>query len=153
MNKKRIIKIIEVTLVFLMIFLVVNVLWQVASRYLLKSPSSFTDELARFLMIWIGLLGAAYMTAEKEHISLDTFLKKRSHDAQEKLKFFISLAIVIFSITVMIIGGSWLVYSRHLLDVRSTALNLPMSWVYAILPISGLLIIYFEFTSNKLSKS
>lgn len=136
-----------------MAFLVINVLWQVASRYLLKSPSSFTDELARFLMIWIGLLGAAYMTAEKEHISLDAFLKKRSPEVQKKITLFISLAIIVFSITVLIIGGSWLVYSRHLLGVRSTALNLPMAWVYAILPISGLLIIYYEITSNKFSKS
>ncbi len=147
MNRNRITKILELVLVYLMAFLVINVLWQVASRYLLKSPSSFTDELARFLMIWIGLLGAAYMTAEKEHISLDAFLKKRNPETQKKLKFFISLVIIIFSITVLIIGGSWLVYSRHLLGIKSTALNLPMAWVYAVIPISGLLIIYYEITT------
>ena len=49
------------TLVFLMALMVINVLWQVASRFILGSPSSFTDELARYLMIWIGILGAAYV--------------------------------------------------------------------------------------------
>jgi TRAP-type C4-dicarboxylate transport system permease small subunit len=39
---------------------VAAVLWQVFSRYVLADPSSFTDELVRYLMVWIGLLGAAY---------------------------------------------------------------------------------------------
>jgi hypothetical protein len=47
-------------LILLMFLLVVSVLWQVISRYVFSSPSSWTEELARFLLIWISLLGAAY---------------------------------------------------------------------------------------------
>lgn len=46
--------------VIVMIALVMCVVWQVFSRYVLNQPSTLTDELARFLMIWVGLLGAAY---------------------------------------------------------------------------------------------
>ncbi|HCS2988569.1 TPA: TRAP transporter small permease subunit, partial [Shigella flexneri] len=46
--------------VAVMLALVVCVVWQVFSRYVLNQPSTLTDELARFLMIWVGLLGAAY---------------------------------------------------------------------------------------------
>ena len=38
--------------VAVMIALVVCVVWQVFSRYVLNQPSTLTDELARFLMIW-----------------------------------------------------------------------------------------------------
>ena len=57
--RKIIDKGLELSLIFLMAFLVVDVLWQVLSRYILVSPSSVTDELAGYLLIWVGLLGAA----------------------------------------------------------------------------------------------
>ena len=55
--KNTIDKILEWTLVVSMSLLVVDVLWQVFSRFILQNPSSFTEELARFLLIWVGLLG------------------------------------------------------------------------------------------------
>ena len=49
--RKIIDKGLELSLIFLMAFLVVDVLWQVLSRYILVSPSSVTDELAGYLLI------------------------------------------------------------------------------------------------------
>ena len=45
----------------LIVVLVLDVSWQVLSRYVASSPSTFTDELARYLMVWMGFLGGAYM--------------------------------------------------------------------------------------------
>jgi TRAP-type C4-dicarboxylate transport system permease small subunit len=56
--------------------LVLNVLWQVISRFILGHPSSFTDELAGYLLIWVGLLGAAYATGQKQHLAIDLISKK-----------------------------------------------------------------------------
>ncbi|MDP7572961.1 MAG: TRAP transporter small permease subunit, partial [Myxococcota bacterium] len=58
-------------LVVLMAASVVNVLWQVLSRYVLGSPSSFTDELARYLLVWVGLLGSAYAAGQRLHVAVD----------------------------------------------------------------------------------
>ena len=63
--RKIIDKGLELSLIFLMAFLVVDVLWQVLSRYILVSPSSVTDELAGYLLIWVGLLGAAYVSSDR----------------------------------------------------------------------------------------
>ncbi|MBT6210196.1 MAG: TRAP transporter small permease subunit, partial [Woeseia sp.] len=41
-------------LITLMVALVAAVSWQVISRYVFASPSSWTEEVARFLMIWVG---------------------------------------------------------------------------------------------------
>ena len=41
----------------LLTVMVATVAWQVTSRYVFNSPSIYTDELARFLLMWIGMLG------------------------------------------------------------------------------------------------
>ncbi|MCK4698921.1 MAG: TRAP transporter small permease subunit, partial [Bacteroidales bacterium] len=74
--RKKIDKILYVFLAIVMAILVLDVLWQVASRYLFNSPSSFTDELAGFLLIWVGLLGAAYGTGTKIHLAIDLLPSK-----------------------------------------------------------------------------
>ena len=50
-------------LMLLMAVSALNVLWQVFTRFILQDPSSYTEELARFLLVWIGLLGASYARA------------------------------------------------------------------------------------------
>lgn len=137
-------KSLEILLLVVMSTLVLDVLWQVASRYLLSSPSSFTDELAGFLLIWVGLLGAAYVAGRKEHLAIDILLQKTRENRRKKLELVIYLCIFIFAMVVMLIGGIWLVYTRFLLVVQSAALQLPLGYVYMVLPLSGLLIMYFS---------
>lgn len=142
---KRIIdKILEISLVVIMSVLVVDVLWQVISRYLLSSPSSFTDELAGFLLIWVGVLGAAYVAGKQEHLAIDLLLQKSSPSRQKKLMIFINVCILLFAFFVMVIGGSALVYTRFQFNVASSAMHLPLGIVYMVLPISGLLMTYFS---------
>ena len=62
-------------LVVLMGVIVINVSWQVITRFIMNSPSSFTEELARFLLIWIGFLGGSYAYARRSHLSLDLLLQ------------------------------------------------------------------------------
>lgn len=70
--------VLEKTLVVIMSAMVINVLWQVFSRYILTNPSSFTDELARYLMIWVGVLGAAYVAGKGNHVAITYFSEKMS---------------------------------------------------------------------------
>ena len=142
--QKNLNKVWEVFLVILMSVLVVDVLWQVFSRYLLSSPSSFTDELAGYLLIWEGVLGAAYVAGRKEHLAID-ILVQRSPPARQRLMFIIIHSLILlFALSVMVIGGSVLVYTRFVLQVKSAALQLPLGYVYSVLPISGLIIVYYE---------
>lgn len=142
--RKSIDKALEWILVFLLSFLVIDVLWQVASRYLMKSPSNFTDELAGYLLIWVGLLGAAYVAGKGEHLAIDLLLQKSSPKRKLKLQMIISVVVILFAMTVLVLGGSWLVYTRFYLSVKSSALGMPLGVVYLVLPVSGVLITYFE---------
>jgi TRAP-type C4-dicarboxylate transport system permease small subunit len=140
----RLNQILEIALVIIMSILVIDVLWQVSSRYLLASPSSFTDELAGFLLIWVGLLGAAYVAGRSEHLAIDLLLQKTRPSRQRNLLVLIQISILIFALTVMVFGGSYLVYTRFILGVKSAALELPLGYVYIVVPLSGLLIVYYS---------
>lgn len=142
--QERLNKILEVFLVILMSTLVVDVLWQVCSRYLLSSPSSFTDEMAGFLLIWVGVLGAAYVSGRREHLAIDILVNKSPPNRQRLLLYIIHSLIFLFALSVMVTGGVVLMYTRFALQVKSAALQLPLGYVYSVLPISGLIIMYYE---------
>lgn len=137
-------RVLEIFLVILVSVLVVDVLWQVFSRYLLSSPSSFTDELAGFLLIWVGVLGAAYVDGKKEHLAIDILLQKSPPERKRRLQIIIHSLVFLFALTVMVIGGIILMYTRFVLEVKSAALQLPLGYVYIVLPLSGLIIMFYE---------
>lgn len=144
--RQRLDKVLGLALVFIMTIMVINVIWQVFSRYVLGMPSSFTDELARFLMIWIGVLGAAYVAGRNGHVSIDVLARRSSEKNQKRLKHFVRIAIIFFCLFAMVVGGLRLVYVTYVLDQYSPALGLPLSMVYLVIPISGLLIIYYKIS-------
>lgn len=137
-------KLLEKILISLMCILVLDVLWQVISRYVLASPSSFTDELAGFLLIWVGLLGAAYVAGQKQHLAIDLLLQKSSGKNKKRLLRFINLCIGLFALSVMVVGGSWLVITRFQFNVNSAALEIPLGYIYLVLPLSGLITLYYS---------
>lgn len=141
--RARIDKVLEIALVVLMSALVLDVVWQVASRYFFNNPSSFTDELATFLMIWVGLAGAAYVKGQNQHLAIDILHTKLTPLQLNHMMIFINFLVIVFSLTIMVIGGSWLVYTRFVLGQLSAALQIPVGYVYGIVPISGLLMVYY----------
>ena len=147
--RKIIDKSLEWLLVFLLSILVIDVLWQVASRYVLNSPSSYTDELAGYLLIWVGLLGAAYVAGKREHLAIDILIQRSSPKRKLRLEIIISIVVILFAVSVLIIGGIWLVYTRFYLSVKSAALGMPLGFVYLVLPLSGLLIAYFDIDNMR----
>jgi len=128
------------TLLFLM---VIDVFWQVLSRYVLSSPSSFTEELARFLLMWIGLLGSAYAYRRKAHLGLDILVEKLDAAKRKTADRFADLVVLIFAFIVMIIGGAKIVWLTLTLEQISPALQVQMGYVYCVIPLSGLFFCIF----------
>ena len=127
----------------LMAILVLDVLWQVTSRYIMKAPSSWTDELAGFLLIWVGLFGAAYATGMKDHLAIDLLPRKLNLNRRKYLYLVINSLIGAFALIVLIIGGIRLVYITFKLNQISSALEIPVGYVYLVLPVSGLFILFY----------
>jgi len=144
--RKKIDKILSIALIIIMGVMVVNVLWQVFTRFILGTPSSFTDELARYLMIWLGILGAAYVSGRNMHVAIDVLPLRSNNKTQRKLKFIVYFLIIVFAFLAMVVGGLRLVYITYALDQYSPALQLPLSVVYFAIPLSGTLIIYYKIS-------
>ncbi len=127
----------------LMAAAVVNVSWQVASRFLLGSPSSFTDEFARYLLVWIGLLGAAYAAGERRHIAVDLLPGSLNAKAGRALALFTHGVVMLFALAVMVGGGTRLVWLSFALGQTTAALGVPLGVVYTVVPLAGVLVAFY----------
>jgi TRAP-type C4-dicarboxylate transport system permease small subunit len=137
-------------LIVILGIMVLNVTWQVVSRYVFQSPSSFTDELSRYMLIWLGMLGAAYVAGKNEHLAIDILPQKLTGVAKKRLMIFIHLVIIAFVLPVMIMGGGNLVYITFVLEQKSATLQVPLAFIYAIIPFSGILVLYYQISNIKL---
>ena len=131
-------------LAILMAIMTVDVLWGVFTRYAMGNQASWSEELARFLLIWIGILGAAYASGQNMHLAIDLLSDKLNPTKQKRLIALIRIMIIAFAFFVLIVGGFRLLYITQLLGQTSPALQIPMAIVYAVLPISGLLVVYYK---------
>jgi TRAP-type C4-dicarboxylate transport system permease small subunit len=143
-------KAVALLLIIILGIMVLNVTWQVVSRYVFQSPSSFTDELSRYMLIWLGMLGAAYVAGKNEHLAIDILPQKLTGKPKMRLMIFIHIIIIAFVLPVMIMGGGNLVYITFVLEQKSATLQVPLAYVYAIIPLSGLLILYYQISNIKL---
>ncbi|MFL2625891.1 MAG: TRAP transporter small permease [Flavobacteriaceae bacterium] len=145
-------RVLEVILIMLLSIMVLNVSWQVFSRYVLANPSSFTDELARYLMIWLGVLGTAYVSGKRLHVAIDILHSQLSLSSQKTMQKVIFSIVILATFLIFIIGGSRLVYLSYLLGQKSAALQIPLYLVYVCVPLSGACIIFYKINyliSNK----
>lgn len=130
-------------LVLLVVALVSSVAWQVLSRYLLEDPSPWTEELARFLLIWISLLGASLAFRQQAHLGLELLPEKLEGVSATALRYFTLAVVALFAGAVLIVGGINLVSLTWELRQYSAVLGMPISWVYSVVPLTGVLIVFY----------
>ncbi len=128
--------------IVVMAVLVIDVLWQVFTRFVLRDPSSFTEELARYLMIWVGLLGASYAAGRRMHLAVDLLPAKLTGRRKHYLGLVIEGFTLLFALLVLVVGGTRLVGVMLYLGQTSPALQIPLGYVYLAVPISG---VFFTF--------
>ena len=128
----------------LMAAMVINVLWQVFTRFVLKNPSSFTEEAARYMMIWVGLLGSAYATGRKSHLALDLITAKFQGGRKRASEIFIHGLVLLFALTVLLGGGGRLVWIQLSLGQQSAALQFKLGYIYLAVPLAGLFIAFYS---------
>ena len=143
-TRKMLTRILETLLTVVMTVLVLDVVWQVFSRYVLKDPSSWTEELATFLMIWVGLLGACVALNRGAHLGIDYFVSKFSARKRLYIEIFVFACIAIFSASVMLVGGIRLARLTFRLGQVSPAMGLKMGYVYLAVPISGFFLVLYS---------
>ena len=139
--RKIIDKIIEVMCAAIMGYMVLAVCWQVITRFVLKNPSTVTEEILRYLLVWTTMVGGAYAYGRRKHLSINMLAKKLPARAQKLLDIFVQAIVIAFCVVVMIIGDLRLVETTF--NQISSALHLPMPYVYASILVGGVLIIFY----------
>lgn len=108
---------------------------QIVSRVLFTAVS-WTEEIARFLLVWLTFLGATLALAEKRHIAV-TLLTDRLPSALRRVAAIVGLvAMTTFLIALTWIGWNYMSTQSF---QRSASLQVPMMYVYSVIPVSGAL--------------
>ncbi len=112
--------------------------WQVFTRWVLGNPSTFTDELLRYILIVSGLIGSAYCFYTDEHLALTLITDKAKGPFKVVLNVFIEACILFFVIYVFIFGG-WKLASTAI--NLSSVMRIPMKLLYMVEPLCGVMIV------------
>jgi len=142
--KKVLDRSLELLVMVVVAVLIVDVLWQVFTRFVLKNPSTWTEELAVFMLIWVSLLGAAVALGRGAHLGIDYFVGKLGARKRLYTEVFVFLCISLFSLCVMVLGGAKLVVSTLKLQQTSPALQVKVGYVYLAVPISGFFLVLYS---------
>lgn len=119
------------------------VLWGVLTRFCLGKQASYTDELARMLLIWASMFGGALAFGMKAHLGVDYFVGKMHPEARKFLSLVVQVITAILAVVVFIIGG-WVLASAQFGQQLPTMPWLTRGAVYASIPVSGLFIVLFS---------
>lgn len=133
---RRLTRLVEWALVVLSVLIFAVVFLQVLFRYLLRQPLFWSEELPRYLLIWMSFLAAALAQRQDAHINITLCLAPLSARARQRLKVLTDTVVLAFFCILIYSGGLVTSITAH---HRSTALQLPMGLVYAALPLGAVL--------------
>jgi TRAP-type transport system small permease protein len=117
----------EIASVFFLAVIIIMITAQVAARYLFRSPITFSEELARFSLIWLAFISATFVLAHRRHLAVDLLSKYLQRRGRIFLECF-SSAIILACSGLLLPSG--LQFVQHMGRVKSAALQIPMSWWY-----------------------
>lgn len=124
----------------LFVVMIVIVFAQVVARYVFSNSLSWSEEIARFLLVWTIFLAAGYTLGQGSHIFLDVVFNAFPRPIQKILRRFSGI---------MMLGFSYVLTNYGLEMVRigsrqtSSAVGVPMWLVYSAIPVGGILLIIY----------
>lgn len=124
-------------------FLVMVVLtcWQVFTRYLLSSPSSWSEELVSYTFAWMSLLGASIVTSERGHMNIPILVELTGPGARKLLNCLGEIIVFLFSLVILAFGGAQI--ARLAMGQMTSSLGVPIGVFYVVLPLCGVLSMFF----------
>jgi len=119
------------------VVLLFDVLWGVFTRYVLGDQARWTEELARFLMVWLAFLGAALAYTRKSHLGVDILVARMEPAARRTAALVEHGTVFLFAVLVLGFGGIELCRDRFASGQTMPALGILKAWQYLCVPISG----------------
>jgi TRAP-type C4-dicarboxylate transport system permease small subunit len=128
----------EVVVMVLMAVLVVVVVASVLFRYVLLSPLSWSEEVGRYLMIWVGFLAASLAIQQGMHVGIDFVVQWVGPGTAAWLRRLARGLTAVFLLIVTVYG---FVLVTNLWDQWSPVLGFRMTWPYLAIPVGSLLML------------
>lgn len=120
------------------------VILQVFTRYVLNDPAIFTEEVSRYAMIWLSLLGAAYACGRIEHMAYTMLPDKLGGEKLYMHMRSVAVIVMLFALSVMVYGGGRLMLRTYDFNQLTATMQWPMAYVYLCIPLSGVLIVFYQ---------
>lgn len=117
------------------------VLLQIIMRYVFNSPLTWSEEIARYIFIYVTFLGAGLLVYERGHLFVEVIFSKISGKAKTVLIFIIDLIVLLFSLY-LLVSSRYSMRFAH--GSRSTALQIPMEYIGLSVMIGAVLMILFS---------
>jgi TRAP-type C4-dicarboxylate transport system permease small subunit len=137
-------KSLKIVLLVLVSGIVLTTMLQIVARFILMVSIPWTDELARYLMIWASFIGLGVAYRKKELIAVGFFREKLSPRLLKVAVLVSDLLCSVFSIVIVIYGFK--LCSLNMGQV-SPSMRVSLGIVYAIVPMGCLLFLLFAFES------
>ena len=137
-------RLLEWACITMMAVMILDVIWGVLTRFVFRSPSRWTDELATFMLIWISMLGAALAHRQASHLGVSWLVERIDPRIAGGVARFIHVLIIAFAAVVMVYGGALLVQDRFRSGQVLPALGWNKAWMYLAVPVAGVFIIGYS---------
>ncbi len=123
-----------------LLVVILSVCYGVLSRYVLRSPATWSNELATITFTWVVFLGASAAFKRKMHIGIDLLVKSVPPKIRTGLEFFTNLLILLFIGYMTVMG---VIFSLHAYKQPTSVLRIPNTYVYMAVPVGfGLMLVY-----------
>lgn len=125
----------------IMLIIIILVFLQVITRYIFKNPLFWSEELARYFLIWLTMVGAVMAFKDEEHLKIEVFVRLLSSKYQKLFYLFSDLIIIFVSSVLLFYGYSFAILNSSQYTPSISWLSL--FWICLAIPIgSGLILIY-----------
>ncbi len=128
----------ELIVMVMMAFLVVVVVASVIFRYVLLAPLSWSEEVGRYVMIWLGFLSASLAVHQGLHVGVEFLVNWMPARLAAWLRGLAGACVAIF-LLIVTAYGFYLV--GNLWDQLSPVLEIRMTWPYLAIPVGSLLML------------
>lgn len=109
--------------------------WQVFTRYILGSPSTWSEELVSYMFAWASLMGASLITGERGHMNIPIVVERMNPTLQKVLGVSGELVAFLFSLVILVYGGVKI--SGLAMGQMTSSLNVAVGVFYVIMPVCG----------------
>lgn len=136
--RKMLDKVLLTFCVFLFMLMTVVGTYQICTRYFFNSPSTISEELITYSFTWLSILSAAIVFGERGHLCM-AFVYNQFKGKKRVFLDMISEVLVIATAVLLLIYGGYVMAAENM-NQLTASLGVNMGLMYAVLPLSGVLI-------------